>query len=120
MPNHIRHGFGAVRPYLYGDQSTLDVAAALGGELIEDAHGHMEIKLGDSMIVVEFKRDWPADQRRQSVYVYVPDVDAAHAAAVLAGAVATEEPKDQRYQERSGALRDGFGNTWYVSTFTGK
>ena len=118
MAKYIRHGIGAVRPYLYGDQSSLDLAAALGGEVVENAHGHMEIRLGDGMIVIEFKADWPADKPRQSVYVYVPDVD-AHAAAVRAGATAVEAPKDQRYQERSGTLRDRFGNTWYVSTYTG-
>ena len=119
MANYIRHGLGAVRPYLYGDQSSLDLVAALGGEIVENAHGHMEIKLGDAMVVVEFKEDWPADQKRQSVYVYVPDIDAAYAAAVRAGAESVEAPKDQRYQERSGTLRDRFGNTWYVSTYTG-
>src|SRR5262245_53124925 len=106
MANHIRHGYGSVRPYLYGDQSSLDLAAALGGEIVENAHGHMEIKLGDSMLVLEFRPEWPADQRRQAVYVYVPDVDAAHAAAVRAGAVSVEVPKNQRYQERAGTLRD--------------
>lgn len=119
MAKHIRHGFGAVRPYLYGDQSSIDLALALGGELVENAHGHMEIKLGDSMLVVEFKADWPADQRRQSVYVYVPDVDAAYTASLRAGAASVTAPKDQRYQERSCTVRDGFGNTWHVSTFTG-
>jgi PhnB protein len=119
MANHIRHGFGAVRPYLYGDQSTIDLAAALGGEIVENTGGHLEIKLGDAMVVVEFKADWPAEQRRQSVYVYVPDVDAAYAAAVRAGAASVKPPVDKPYQERAGELRDGFGNTWYVSTFTG-
>jgi PhnB protein len=119
MAKHIRHGIGAVRPYFYGDQSSLDLAATLGGEVIENAHGHMEIKLGDGVMVVEVRESWPADQRRQSVYVYVPDVDAAHAAAVSAGATSVEAPKNQRYQERSATLRDGFGNTWYISTYTG-
>jgi hypothetical protein len=54
MVKHIRHGVGAIRPYLYGDQSSLDLVAALGGEIIENAHGHMEIKLGDGIVVVEF------------------------------------------------------------------
>jgi PhnB protein len=119
MANHIRHGYGAVRPYLYGDQSSLDLAAALGGEVIENAHGHVEIKLGDSMIVIEFRPNWGPEKPRQSIYVYVPDVDAAHAAAVRAGATSVEATKDKRYQERSGTLRDGVGNTWYVSTYTG-
>jgi PhnB protein len=119
MAKHVRHGLGAVRPYLYGDQSTLDLVAALGGEIVENANDHIEIKLGDAIVVVEFKQDWPADQKRQSVYAYVPDVDAAYAAAVRAGAISIEEPKDKPYRERAGTLRDRYGNTWYVSTYTG-
>ncbi len=38
MAKHIRHGVGAVRPYLYGDRSSLDLVTALGGEVIENAY----------------------------------------------------------------------------------
>jgi len=118
MADHIRHGFGAARPYLYGDQSTIDVILAIGGTQVEDASGHRELRVGDSMIVVEVRSNWPATQARQSVYVYVPDVDAAHAAAVASGASSVETPADKPYKERASTIRDGFGNTWYLSTYS--
>jgi PhnB protein len=123
MAKHIRHGVGALRPYIYGDASTRALILAIGGEVVEDLVGpkgsHLEARVGDSMIVVEERADWPATQARSSMYAYVPDVDAAYAAALKAGAQTINAPEDKPYQERAGGVRDGFGNTWYLATYTG-
>ena len=28
-------------------------------------------------------------------------------------------PQDKRYQERACGVKDSFGNTWYIATYTG-
>jgi PhnB protein len=71
------------------------------------------------MLVLETREDWPATRVRQAVYVYVPDIDAAFARAVALGAEVIEAPQDKPYQERACSVKDRFGNTWYVSTYTG-
>lgn len=124
MSGHMRHGMGAVRPYLYGDASVARfIREALDGEELErlaNPHGaHVEARVGDSMIVLEERDDWPATTVRQSVYVYVPDVDAAFAKAVALGAAVLAPPEDKPYRERACGLKDAFGNTWYLSTYVG-
>jgi PhnB protein len=121
---HIRHGIGSVRPYIYGDLELPEfLVTVFGGEIIErlqnGSGAHVQMRIGDSMLVIETRDDWLPDHRRSALYVYVTDVDAAHSAAILLGAHSISSPQDKPYAERSCGLRDSFGNTWYVSTFKG-
>jgi PhnB protein len=124
MNEHIRHGIGSVRPYLYGDRSVASfIAAAFAGEELERLESgggaHVEIRVGDSVLVLEEGDNWPTSHPRQSTYVYVSDVDAAFARALAFGAEAISPPEDKPYRERACGLRDGYGNTWYVATYIG-
>ncbi|HEY6418630.1 MAG TPA: VOC family protein [Candidatus Binataceae bacterium] len=122
---HIRHGIGSVRPYLYGHLDLLEfVRQAFGAVELErlkvGANGfHVEAKIGDSMIVMEAGEPPPAGGTRASIYVYVEDVDAAYARAIRAGATSIAEPADKPYQERGAGVKDSFGNTWWIATYTG-
>jgi PhnB protein len=46
----------------------------------------------------------------------VPNVDAVHRQAVAAGATSFREPTDQPYGDRNAAVKDNFGNKWYIAT----
>jgi PhnB protein len=122
---HIRHGRGAVRPYLYGRNDLIEfVKHAFAAEELErsgdEKEGfHVELQIGDSVIVLETGDSFPGTPTKASVYVYVPDVDAAYRRALDAGASSVEEPQDKPYQERVAGVRDSFGNTWYISTYAG-
>ena len=48
-------------------------------------------------------------------YVYVDDVDAWYRRALDAGATSMETPALQPYGERRAAVRDAFGNQWYLA-----
>ena len=123
---HIRHGIGSVRPYIYGYLDLPDfVAQVFGAVEVERAEGgsdgfHVESRIGDSMIVMETGKDW-GDQEttRASIYVYVDDIDAAYNKAIELGATSIAKPEDKPYQERSAGVKDTFGNTWWISTYTG-
>src|SRR5262245_29288012 len=52
-------------------------------------------------------------------HLYVKDCDAVCDRAVSAGATLVQGPRDQSYRERSGAVRDAFGNMWYIATAQG-
>jgi hypothetical protein len=57
--------------------------------------------------------------RLAAFHVYVPDVDAAFARAIAAGAESIGDPRDHEYGERAGYVRDAYGNSWYIATHAG-
>lgn len=122
---HIRHGVGAVRPYIYGNLDLPNlIKRAFDAEEVErlaSSKGfHIEAKIGDSVLVLEVGEFPPtASPTRNSIYVYVPDVDSSYQRAIEAGATSISPPTDQPYQERSAGIKDSFGNVWYIATYTG-
>jgi PhnB protein len=49
-------------------------------------------------------------------YLYVPDVEASYWRALNAGATSVQQPADQPYGDRTAAVKDVFGNQWYLAT----
>jgi len=47
--------------------------------------------------------------------VYVPDADAAFAAAIEAGAREVTALADNAFGQRGGRVRDPFGNIWWIT-----
>lgn len=86
--------------------------------------GHAELKIGDSSLMLAE----PCDQAggltaSQSLggaavglHLYVEDVDARFAQAIKAGATEVSAVQDQFYGDRSGTLKDPFGNLWFIAT----
>ena len=126
MTDHIRQGFGSVRPYVHGPATLPEFLAEVFGATELERHQlgpqsfHVEMRLGDSVLVAEAGELPPhVEPWLNSVYVYVADVDAAHAAAMRLGAESIAAPEDKHYQERQAGFRDAAGNTWWVATYTG-
>lgn len=124
MTEYMRHGMGCVRPYLHGPVSLIEfVADVFGAEQVErhqlgPQSFHVEFRLDDSAFVIE-AGELPAtvEPWKNSVYVYVPDVDAAFAKAVELGAEVIAAPADKPYGERQAGFRDAGGNTWWIATY---
>jgi PhnB protein len=51
-----------------------------------------------------------------SLYIYVPDADAAFKQAVAAGGTAAMPVADMFWGDRAGSIRDPFGYSWMVAT----
>jgi PhnB protein len=122
--SHVRHGLGAVRPYVYGRMDTADlIARVFDGEELENLDAgngaHIEARIGDAMIVLEVSEPPHPGGSPSSIYVYVRDVDETLRRAREAGFEIIAEAADKPYQERAGGLKDSYGNTWWVSTFHG-
>ena len=118
---YIRHGAGAVRAYLYGNADLPEfVRQVFGGEEVEradydDQSAHVEMRIADSVLVIEAGVTHET-ATRASVYVYVPDVDAAYQRALQLGATSVAAPADKPYGDRNAGVRDSFGNTWWIGT----
>ncbi len=56
---------------------------------------------------------------RSYLHVYVPDTDALYAQALRAGATAVTPPSNAPYGDRAAAVKDPFGNTWFLATYLG-
>jgi PhnB protein len=123
VASYVRHGVGTARPYLYGNLELIEFVQQVFGavELERSEFGprsfHVEAAIGDSVVVLEVSDPPHASAAPASVYVYVPDVDAAYGRALEAGATEIAPPEDKPYDERAAGVKDSFGNTWWIATY---
>jgi PhnB protein len=90
-----------------------------GGKLM-----HAEFKVGDSMVMLsdEFpgmsscKAPTSLGGTTVTMFLYVPDVDAAFRRAVTAGCKVIAPVMDMFWGDRFGKLEDPFGNQWSMAT----
>ena len=53
------------------------------------------------------------------LHIYVPDPDTLYEQALRAGATNIEPPQNKPYGVRSAAVKDAFGNMWYIACYAG-
>ncbi len=51
-----------------------------------------------------------------NLYLYAADVDATYRRAMKAGATSIVKPADPSCGDRSGGVKDAWGNPWYLAT----
>jgi PhnB protein len=122
--NYFSEGAPTIQPYLQPVKSGPVVeflVKAFGAvetgraESPEGAVLHSTVKIGDA--AMEFSDAAGIYQPMPSMfYLYVEDVDAVYRRALDAGATSVSAPVDQSYGDRSGGVRDAFGNIWYIAT----
>jgi len=121
----IREGFTTVTPYLQVREPGLfDFLAKVFGAVetfsLKGPYGvHREVRIGDSMLMVGEGGPKGTEYSPAAFHVYLPDVDAAFARALAAGARSLGAPEDRSYGERAGFVEDPFGNHWYIATHFG-
>lgn len=76
---------------------------------------HTTIKVGDSHLEMG-EAHGPYQPMKSMFYLYVPNVDDVYRTALAAGAKSMNEPADQPYGDRVGAVTDVFGNQWWIAT----
>jgi PhnB protein len=82
---------------------------------------HVIVQIGNSMVMFAesceegpWAEEWGAAPT--TLYLYVPDVDAAYAEALAAGARSILGVGNQFYGDRSGCVKDAWGNKWCIAT----
>jgi PhnB protein len=126
----IPPGYASVTPYLIvrGAAQAIDFYQRAFGavELFrldspDGTIGHAEIRIGNSPVMLTdgtsgFPDPLTLGGPGVSFMLYVPDVDAAFARAVAAGATVKRPVADQFYGDRTGTLVDPFGHVWSLGT----
>src|SRR5262245_25504654 len=121
----VREGFTTVTPYIRVREAGLVDFLAQVFDARETLSGrgggggmHREVRIGESMIMIGEGAGAGGGMpiRPVAFHVIVKDADAAFERAIAAGAISLSEPIDRPYGERSGFVRDPFGNQWYIAT----
>ncbi len=81
---------------------------------------HVELRIGDSMLMMGGGPNWRGEPRPTALHHYVKDVDAVYQRALQAGGISIEEPVDQFYGDREAGVKDPAGNNWYIATHQGE
>ena len=121
--HQIRPGFTAVTPYIWvPDRGLADflirVFDAVETNVMDNpGHGiHRELRIDNSMVMIGETGDQKSMLSRPvALHIFVDDADASFARALAAGATSLGDPEDRPYGERSGFIRDPYGNHWYIA-----
>jgi PhnB protein len=120
----IPAGCHAVTPYLTVSDAIREIeflVKAFGAVERERVHRpdgkvmHAQLMVGDSLIMIGESPD-ATMQSKCTLYHYVPDCDSIWKQAVAAGGEVVNEVTDMFYGDRTGAVRDPSGNTWWIAT----
>lgn len=127
MPvNPIPEGYRTITPQLSidgADKAIEFYQKAFGAEVMgraPDPSGtkvwHAALRMGDSMIFVnDVFPDMGGTASHSSMWLYVPDADAAFKRAVDAGAKVSMPPADMFWGDRMGQVVDPFGQKWTIA-----
>ncbi len=75
---------------------------------------HAQVRIGDTCVELgEAHGQW--QPVKTTIFLSVPDCDAAYQRAVSAGAISVTAPADAPYGFRLATVSDGFENTWYIT-----
>jgi PhnB protein len=122
--HHIPEGLHSVNAYLHPLRAEPVIGflkRAFGGrEVMKHASPdgvihHARVQVGDSIVEMG-EAHGPYQPLPSMFYLYVPDVDATYNRALVAGSASINRPADQDYGDRNAAVKDPFGNTWYIAT----
>lgn len=117
----FREGFHSLTPYLvaeraeqllefvkqaFGAEETLRTTGSAGGM-------HAEVRIGDSKVMMGGGPGFGSTPA--ALHVFLGEVDGYYQRALAAGATSIQPPADQDYGERVAAVKDAFGNEWYIS-----
>ncbi len=98
----------------FGGTERFRVPRGPGSELIM----HAEVMIGNSIIeLADAYEQIPAAP--MAIHLYFDDADAFYARAIEAGATSIYEVGDHVSGDRQGAVRDPFGNLWYIAMIKG-
>ena len=119
----IPDGYHSVTPHLLvrGAAQLIDfLKEAFGAQETYRVPGpegimHAEMRIGDSTVMMADAMGG-LEPMPIVLFLYVEDADAVYKRALQAGGTSVQELKDQFWGDRAGAVKDAFGNVWWIAT----
>jgi PhnB protein len=122
--NYIPKGGHSITPYLVVKEAAKFIEFAKkafdaklesstkadNGEIV-----NANLIIGDSSVMVSDQMHG-TNTENAMLYLYVKDVDAVYKKAIDAGATNLQKVQDQFYGDRAGAIKDTWGNKWWIAT----
>lgn len=128
----IPAGYHTVTPYLTVRgaakalefyKAAFDATEVMRFAMPDGTVAHAEVEIGGSRVMLGDEQPGSSARGPETLggttgglCVYLPNVDAAFAKAVAAGAKVFKPLQDQFYGDRSGTLEDPFGHHWTIAT----
>jgi PhnB protein len=126
--NAVPEGLHSVTPYLVVDNAAglIDfIEKAFSGKvtskmLHQDQKKimHATVTIGDSTIMISDTMPGMEDTHTAMLYLYLDNVDDVFKKAIAAKGTSVREVKDEFYGDRAGAVKDSWGNVWWIATHT--
>jgi len=120
----VPEGLQTVTPYLVADNAAkliefikkaFDGKVAFISNRDDKKIMHATVSIGTSTIMIA---DTMEDMHPQTamLYLYLEDTDRVFKKAIDAKATSVQEPKTEFYGDRAGAVKDEWGNVWWIAT----
>jgi len=122
--SYVPHGLHNVNPYLHPLRAEPFISflkRAFNAEEVakyaspNGVVDHAVVRVGDSVLEMGEAHGKYAPMDAM-FYLYVPNMEAVYRQAIAAGATSFQEPTNQSYGDRTAAVKDPFGNKWYIAT----
>jgi len=123
-PSYAPEGHYSITPYLHPARAPRFIEfleRAFGAEEVFRAQSpdgvvhHAQVRIGDSLLSMG-EAHGIYQGMLVTLHLYVPDADETYRRAIAAGAESIMPVKDQPYGDRSGGVKDVFGNQWFIAT----
>jgi len=120
----VPEGYHTVTPYLVVEnaqglldfiENAFDGSATFVSKSDDGRIMHATVTIGDSIVMVSDTMEQMQPQASM-LYLYLEDVDSVFQKALKAKATAIREPQTEFYGDRSGAVKDQWGNMWWIAT----
>jgi PhnB protein len=120
----VPEGLQTVTPYLVVDNAAKlieFIKNAFDGRVTsvtnrdENKIMHAAVSIGTSQIMISDTMEG-MEPHTAMLYLYLEDADGVYKKAIDAKATSVQEPKTEFYGDRAGAVKDEWGNMWWIAT----
>jgi PhnB protein len=120
----VPEGYHTVTPYLVVDnaQGLIEfIERSFNGKVVSlmkldnNRIMHATMSIGDSTVMLSDTMEGMEAQTCM-LYLYLEDVDSVYQKTIQAKGIAVREPKTEFYGDRAGAIKDQWGNVWWIAT----
>ena len=120
----VPEGLQTVTPYLVVDnaakliefiKNAFDGRVSFISNRDENKIMHATVSIGTSTIMISDTMEG-MEPHTAMLYVYLEDADGVFKKAIDAKATSVQEPKTEFYGDRAGAVKDEWGNVWWIAT----